>query len=309
VSDIGIDRTVWSGFRLARRHPAAFGLWVVVDMVLGLGPSALLMALMGPNFLDLVRHSAETNGQPDQSAVMSLLARAQGLNGLSLLASLVLYAMLYGAIFRAVLRPTENRWGYLRLGRDELRLGVLLVIFYLGFVALLAMAIFVAVLLTAAAAIASPGLGVAIGVVLTIALVCGLIWLAARLSMVLPMSFDERRFRIAEAWALTRGHTKSLLLLAVLLVLLGVAIAVVMFAVLGAAVAAFVASFSDAQQMQTFFTQPTDDVMRELTPWGLAAAALSAIVSTFGLVIFTAPWAEAYRQITGDRAATEEVFG
>jgi hypothetical protein len=97
--------------------------------------------------------------------------------------------------------------------------------------------------------------------------------------------------------------------LAVLLVLLGVAIAVVMFAVLGAAVAAFVASFSDAQQMQTFFTQPTDDVMRELTPWGLAAAALSAIVSTFGLVIFTAPWAEAYRQITGDRAATEEVFG
>ena len=108
--------------------------------------------------------------------------------------------MLYGAIFRAVLRPDENRWGYLRLGKDELLLGVLLAIFYIGFVALLAMAIFVAVLLTAAAAYASTGLGVAVGVVLTLGHRGRLhLRLAARLSMVLPMSFDEHRFRIAEA--------------------------------------------------------------------------------------------------------------
>ncbi|MDB5451996.1 MAG: hypothetical protein JWO33_574 [Caulobacteraceae bacterium] len=308
MSDIAIDRTVWSGFRLARRHPAAFGLWVLVDMILGLGPTALFMALMGPNFFDVIRQSAQAHVEPDAGALAGLLARAQGLNGLSLLASLVLYAMLYGAIFRAVLRPAENRWGYLRLGRDELLMGLLIAIFYVGFIAVLAMAIFVAVLLTAGAAIASPGAGMIVGLILTLALVAGFIWLAARLSMVLPMSFDEKRIRVAEAWALTRGHTRSLLLLAVLLVLLGVAVALVLFALVGAAVTAFVASFSDAQAMQTFFTQPTQDVIRELTPWGLAAAALSAVVSTFGMVIFTAPWAEAYRQITGDKAAADEVF-
>jgi membrane-anchored glycerophosphoryl diester phosphodiesterase (GDPDase) len=147
-----------------------------------------------------------------------------------------------------------------------------------------------------------------VGVALTLVAGGALIWLAARLSMVLPMSFDQGRIRIREAWDLTRGHAKELLLLAVLLVVLGVAIAAVLFAILTAAVGAFVASYAGAQGMATFMTEPTKDVIRELTPWGLAAAALSAIVSTFGLVIFTAPWAEAYRQIMGGAEHAEEVF-
>jgi hypothetical protein len=306
MSEIALDRTVWSGFRLAKKHPGAFGLWVLVDMILGLGPTALVMAILGPNFLDLIASSAETHTQPEPSLLLPLLVRAQALNGLSLIATLVLYAMLYGAIFRAVLRPDSNRFGYLRLGKDELMLGLLIAMFYVGFVAVLAMAIFIAVLITALAAAASPGLGVAVGVLLTLAMVGGLIWLAARLSMVLPMSFAEQRIRIAEAWALTRGHTKQLLLLAVLLVLLGVGIAMILFAVVGAAIGAFVSSVGDAQAMQTFFHQPYSDVIRELTPWGLAAAGLSAVISTFGMVIFTAPWAEAYRQITG--APGDEAF-
>ena len=57
IETIALDRTVWSGFRLAREHPAAFGLWVVVDLILGLGPTALVMALLGPNFFDIVRSS------------------------------------------------------------------------------------------------------------------------------------------------------------------------------------------------------------------------------------------------------------
>ncbi|HET9161237.1 MAG TPA: hypothetical protein VFN88_11560 [Caulobacteraceae bacterium] len=308
MSEIALDRTVWSGFRLSRKHPAAFGLWVIVDLALGLGPTALIMALLGPNFFDVVRASAQSETKPDTSLLMGLLGRLTSLNSISLLATWVLYAMLYAAIFRAVLRPQQNRWGYLRLGKDEFLLFILIAMFYIGFVALLAMAIFVVVLLTALAAAASQGFGLIVGVVLTLACGAALIWLAARLSMVLPMSFDQGRIRILEAWDLSRGHVKELLLLAVLLVVLGVAIAAVLFAILTAAVGAFVASYADAQGMATFMTQPTKDVIRELTPWGLAAAALSAIVSTFGLVIFTAPWAEAYRQIMGGAEHQEEVF-
>ena len=63
MSEIALDRTVWSGFRLTRKHPAAFGLWVLIDLVLGLGPTALLMAILGPNFFDLVRSSAESSSK------------------------------------------------------------------------------------------------------------------------------------------------------------------------------------------------------------------------------------------------------
>lgn len=309
MSAIALDRTVWSGFRLARKHYAAFGLWVVVDMVLGLGPKALVMALLGPNFFDIVRQSAETNVQPDASTLMGLLGRATSLNSISLLATWVLYAMLYAAIFRSVLRPEKNRWGYLRLGRDELLLFILIAILYVGFVAILAAAIFIVVLITALAGAASQGAGVAVGFLLTLTSAGGLIWLAARMSMILPMTFDHGKIQITEAWILTRGHAKELLLLAIVLVMLGLAIAAVLFAVLGASVAAFVASFNAAQDLQTFITQPTRDVIRELTPWGLAAAALTALVSTFCIVVFTAPWAEAYRQVTADQVEADEVFG
>ena len=85
-----------------------------------------------------------------------------------------------------------------------------------------------------------------------------------------------------------------------------------MFAVArAAAVAAFVASFSDAQaQMQTFFTQPTSGRHARADPLGLGRRRPQrGGLDHFGMVIFTAPWAAAYRQITGDKTSTEEVFG
>jgi hypothetical protein len=281
MTEIALDRTVWSGFRLTRKHPAAFGLWVLFGLVLSLGPTALVMALLGPNFLALVRNSAETDSRPDPGLLLSLLSRATSLNSVSVLATWVLYAILYAAIFRAVLRPQQNRFGYLRMGKEELMLFILIALFYVGFVVLLAMAIFIVVLITALIAAASQAVGLVAGFLLTMSAGAALIWLAARLSMVMPMSVDHGKIQIQEAWTLTRGHTKELLLLAVLLVVLGVAMAAVLFAVLSAAVGAFVAAYADAANMATFLNQPTKDVIRELNPWGLLAAALSAVVQTF----------------------------
>jgi len=308
MNEIALDRTVWSGFRLTRKHPAAFGLWVLIDLLLGLGPTALIMALLGPNFFNILRNSVETDAKPDSGLMMGLVGKALSLNSITLLASWVLYAILYAAIFRAILRPEKNRFGYLRLGKEELLLIILIALFYVGFVALLAMAIFLVVLITSLVAIASQAVGLVVGFTLSLSCFCAVIWLAARLSMVMPMSVDHGKIQFKEAWALTRGHAKELVLLAVLLVVLGVAIAAVLFAVLSAAVGAFVASYAGAQGMANFMSQATTDVIRELTPWGLLAAALSAVVSTFGLVVFTAPWAEAYRQITAETEHAEEVF-
>lgn len=303
MSDISIDKTVWSGFSLASRHPGAFALWVVVDVVLGIGPYALLMALLGPNFLDLVRQ-----GESGGNLVESLLT-GRALGGLApLVSALILYAILYAAVFRAVLHPEDRKFGYLRLGRQELILGGLMTIFYFGGVAVVASALFVAYGITFVITAIAPALGALTSLLLLVALIGGLVWLLARLSMVMPMSFAERRIRIAPAWAMTKPHTKKLLLLAVLLVLVGIAIAMISLVVVGASVTAFVTSFGDADAMRAFFEQPAGDIIRELTPWGLTAAALSALISTFGFVVFAAPWAEAYREIVEDAKAQEAAF-
>lgn len=302
MSEIALDRTLWSGFRLARKHPAAFGMWVLVDLALTLGPTALVMALLGPNFLDVVRNGGE---QHEVGKLLGVAAK----NGLvTILATLVLYAMLYGAIFRAVLRPEANRFGYLRLGKQELVLGGLIALLYLGLVAVLAMAIFIAYLLTGLANIFLPGAAILVGTLLTVAIIVALIWMAARLVPVLPMSFDQQRIRVAEAWAMTRGHTKELVILVILLAVLALSIAVTSFAAMSAAVSIFVASYAAAHPLETFYNQPTQDVIRELTPWGLLAAALISVISTFCLVIFTAPLAEAYRQISDRDEHAEEAF-
>jgi hypothetical protein len=299
-TDISIEKTVWSGFSLASHHPWAFGLWVLVDLVLGLGPYALIMALLGPNFLDLVRH-----GQTD---TIEQLLTGRALGGLApLVSGMVLYAILYGAVFRAVLEPEDRRFGYLRLGKREVVLGALMVMFYFGLIALVACALVVAWVINFAVTAVAPAAGALTSLVLMIGLVVAAIWLLARLSMVMPMSFADRRIRIAEAWSLTRGHLKKLVLLAILLVLVGMAIALITFVMVGASVTAFVSSFGDPDAMRAFFEQPTDDIVRDLTPWGLGAAAMSALISTFGFVVFAAPWAEAYRELAAAKG-TEEAF-
>lgn len=292
MKEISIDRTVWSGFSLTARHPGAFALWVLVDLVLGQGPYALLMALLGPNFLSIVRH-----GDVGASFIETVLT-GRILGGFApMISSLILYAILYGAVFRAVLRPQERRFGYVRIGRGELVLAALMAMFYIGFVAFIACGLFVNWLISLAITAVAPAVGAVISLLLTVALIAAVVWLLARLSMVMPMSFAAGRFKLAEAWSLTRGQLKQLLLLAVLLVLLALAVVVVIFAAVAVSGTVFLTSFGDVDALRAFLEQSTDDIIRNLTPWGLAAAAFSALVSTFGFVVFAAPWAEAYREI------------
>jgi hypothetical protein len=210
---------------------------------------------------------------------------------------MVLYAVLYGAVFRAVLEPEDRRFGYLRLGKREVVLGALMVMFYFGLIAIVACALVVAWVINFAVTAVAPAAGALTSLILMIGLVVAAIWLLARLSMVMPMSFAERRIRIAPAWALTRGHLRKLVLLAILLVLVGMAIALITFVMVGASVTAFVSSFGDPDAMRAFFDQPTGDIVRDLTPWGLGAAKTTKPKVLIRALIAAAPWAEAYREL------------
>ena len=141
-----------------------------------------------------------------------------------------------GAIYRAYLQPEDARRGYLRVGRAELSVAMAMVVYFV-----LGLGYLFAVLFTFdLALILSAGLSGPVSALLHIALVAALIGAIAypsvRLSLGMPMSFDEKRVRILQSWRLTQGGFWPLLG-AYLLTLVYVVLAGVVAAILFAAVA------------------------------------------------------------------------
>jgi hypothetical protein len=135
---------------------------------------------------------------------------------------------------------------------------------------------------------------VSIGVVAAIALACGLVWLALRLSMIGPMLVEEGQIRFGEAWAITKGHVGSLLAIALLLILIFIGAELVWGVV---AIGALFASVGPIGPNSPLLHATPAEILARLVPMFvvmvLGAIALFACVTP----VFNAPWARAYRDL------------
>jgi hypothetical protein len=106
---------------------------------------------------------------------------------------LLAQALVAPAVYRAVLEPEKRRFGFLRLGKTEARmLGVLIIL------------VVVQLVLNVGADLATRGAGAAIGlaggvIVNLIAFALGL-WVAARLSLVAPLTVLRSGLPLVEGW-------------------------------------------------------------------------------------------------------------
>ena len=119
---------------------------------------------------------------------------------------LVVWPVTALATFRAVLHPDQRRWFFLRLGADELRLGVLTVVASLAaagvggpiaYIVFVFVSPFMSVVPTATQLVEWGG------VVIT---VCLYVWLGVRLSLIAVETFSEGRFHLTAYWPVTRGR-------------------------------------------------------------------------------------------------------
>ena len=207
-----IGAIVGGGFALIRRRPGAVLCW---GAVYAIGTAALGYAqlrLAGP---------AEAAGGVAWDAAS--LGRGLGVQIVFGLLSVILSSILSAAVFRAVLWP-EDRSGLasLRFGMDEVRLiGLTLILYLLSLAAGLVGGLGLAFLTTLIGLLfgGSPAVASAVAVLVMLGLMCLIVFLLVRLSVVYPLVLVRRRISLDAGWDLTRGHFWSLLGAYVLLAL------------------------------------------------------------------------------------------
>ncbi|MNE30566.1 hypothetical protein D3C80_1240900 [compost metagenome] len=257
-----------------------------------------MFLLVGPHFVTVLSVITEmqAQGQTEPSPeVMERLAQAYGFIFVwAMPLGLLFSAVISAAIARSVIRPEDRKFGYLRLGKDELRvLGASLIVSLIMFAA--SFVGFMVVGMAAAGAMALPALWLVV-VLLSLAIIGLLIWLSVRLSLVVPATFAEGRIVVKQAFALTGQK--------VFWPLLGMAIIAGVMAMLvgllGSAVAAPLSLMvGGAERLATMEGASVPSLLSALGPTLAVSLVVQAVLSAAQIVIMYAPFSAAYLQLKG----------
>jgi hypothetical protein len=280
MSPLSPYRAASEGFRLLRREPRAALAWAV--LWLATFSAAAWVVATGKRVV--------ITGPLGSSSPTDVLPRFGPFAALLTALFLLVWLTTAVATFRAVLRPGDRRWFYLRLGADEVRLGVmsvvaLLVVFALGWapgylVFILASPIMRAVP-TATRDIATVGALITVWID---------IWLGVRLSLIAVETFAERRFHLTAYWPVTRGRFWYLLGCYFLLFLVFLTLTILFFAAAGVIYETAVTRIG------------AGDLLRRGSVLLLAGllAGLTALFWTVSWTVFCACQAYAFRAIVGE---------
>jgi hypothetical protein len=297
MAQISLSDTAFEGVRLIGRKPLAVLIWAAVIFVAAAVPIALFFGTLAPAFTDLMRHSMD-GSRPSPEEMMKFQLRWMAANGPIMLFSLAARAVLMSAVFRAVLRPEDSRFAYLRLGKAELLTGLV----YLCVMILLFMVMFAGMIvlvgLTVASAMASKAAAIGVAVVLGVALIGLLFWVILRLILALPMTFAEGQFRMFEAWQLSRGHALQLFFIGLLAFAMVLVIEMVVGGVIGFTAIGVIAGHANgAGGAANIFHRPAAEWIGQVAPWLVLGGAILALFGAAAMAIMYAPLAAAYRAL------------
>jgi len=283
---------------LARRAPMAIFLWVLFYALV----TVVVLAVAGgamANFMQ-VAQNLETGGEPTDAEIMAFMSAYFSFIGLILPVGLILGSVSQAAVNRAIVRPAESAFGYLRLGMDEVRVLVvqlaLVIILGLGF-GLLAGAVFGA--LGAAIGMAGEGMAPILSLVMLAALIafaCLVVWVAVRLSLAIPITVAERRIAIFDSWGMTRGHFWSLLGMTLLAFVMCIVVQTLLSIILMPIVYFAAGGFENLAALQTM--EPME-IVRAMAPVAIVILIFSAIISALQAAILYTPFAAAYLGLSG----------
>jgi hypothetical protein len=298
MADFSATDVAFTGFRFVRKHPRAVALWAAIQLVISLVAGVAVTAIAGPAMMQM--QALRFQRQADPTATMALLPQILPLLLLTIPFSLIFHSVLFATMNRAVLRPGENRLGYLRLGMDEVRqLLLLLLIAVIGLAAEIVG--FIVVLIPAVIiGLIAKGLAPVVPFVAVFVLFCALAYAWVRLSLASALTFDGKRVDLFGSWKLTRGRfwkifgtyvlAAALALIVGILVLL---IAVALVAITGGGIGA----------LGLIFRPDMSSVRAYLSPVRLVMLVVSSAAAGLLWPVVLMPQAAIYKSLTAGDVA------
>jgi hypothetical protein len=285
---------IGAGFRLIGREPVAFLAWAVVYGVVGLLPQLFVMGKSLGAMMNL-------GANPDPTAAAAAMAPLQQLQPISILTALVNFIVVGGAVFRAVLRPEDNRFFFLRLGARELWLGLTTITLFVIYIVAIVVMIIPFFIVIGVSAASGDGGGAAAAMLITVPLFFAgfwvIVWGALRLSLSMPMSFAEKNFRIPESWKKTKGHAGKMfgVMVVIMLMLIGIEL------LLGGIAFGALTLIAPLPELGRMFTANPASLISKINPavW-VVVVAIWALFGTWYTVMVGAAFAGIYRDLSDE---------
>jgi hypothetical protein len=300
MSRFSPSEAAFEGFRLTREKPSLILSIGLLEILYALIGGAIFFSMAGQQFLDVLSAAMAH----DSARLQNIQAQMMPIRIAQLATApvqLLVYSVMFAAIFRGVLRPTDRGLGYLKLGGDELRLLLLGVVFFLLMLLFaVAVGIVIGILSVAAQTAPEQARGPLVSLIVVLALTLSL-WVAVRLSLAGPMTFAEGKLRIFESWRLTRGHFWSLLGMYLLTIILAVVVSVLIMVVLAVIGVVLALALGIGDVIKTLSAGGHVD-FAGLAPGLLIGAAvfllLASFFNAFVRIVTYAPAAVAYRELS-----------
>jgi hypothetical protein len=196
----------FEGFRVTRHHPFAVLTWAMVALVSLFAMYAIVAPILSPiagEFQAIMASGGKLEPSLALQTQLSYAALA------TVPVSMVAQAILMPAVYRAMTQTGRDRFGFLRLGREELRtLGALAIITVISLIVSQGGELLATLALTS-------GVG-GVALLIQVAAMVVSIFLSVRLVLVVPAAFIEGRIDLKAGWDATKGIFWSLLGMAII---------------------------------------------------------------------------------------------
>jgi len=281
MSKFSASDAAFSGFRLVRENLKSVGVWALIMTLFSIASSIVMIHFFGKELDALTAAMQPAGAEPDREEMRKSLEAMVPSLMFSAPYLLLVNSVIYAGVNRLLMRPQEKGFAHLRLGMDEVRQGCVLAMYSLVLFAVLMVGSTVMEMLT----LAGGAGGALLALLVFVATIWGVIYLAIRLSLATAATFDEGRIVFFKSMPITRGQFWPMLggyfLASVMYVIVFL---LLMTIIMG--VATLISG--NIEVSGKLMRADTTSLQVFLTPIGLAQALLSGLLSVLTtLVVFT----------------------
>jgi hypothetical protein len=304
VAGFAAADAAFTGFRVVWEKPWAVAIWAALQFVVALALNLFVAVSAGAAASQFSPLGFDSPADVQKAAAW--LRQTAPTYLVMMFVALVLLAVFYAAMNRAVLRPKESRFGYLRLASDELRqLGLFILLLLLLFAFYFVVLVVAAVIVGLLRAFLGDGAGIIATAVLVPVAVGALIFFGVRLSLASPLTFATGRVNVFGSWSMTRGRFWPLFGTYLIAFALGAVVRLLTLAI-AALVVAILGGGLDA--LKPFVQADFTTVAANLAPLALVYLAISSIGGALTAPITMCPPAAIYQGLTGSGPTVARAF-